>query len=511
MNDPTRFSFADSPSSLFSSANSTLVPVADDPSGIDPESLLPLSPLQTTIKANTTAITLPPGEESADDVLSFPPPPHLPVFRSPSPVHSSTPRLGPLTQGLVDRMLELRQVDGKDDGAVYRREIEDLKSELLAAQLQLEEKETVIRELRDQLLAHALQQNPPPPPNDSRPPLPPTTNDSLPPPPTTNGSRPPNNSCPAPLTNNHHPPANDSHPAGDYLPVISKSKKKKMKRRQRLEAANSGGDVTRPPGCDSFQLRRPPPPPASTQPTTQHQQSLPILHVYHDSNLKGCTAAELRPIIDKNNRDNKKQTTTFNIILNETFTLPQTLAKIKNTSFNSHDQVIINTMTNDARHTKTRQQRTPTKTKQIQTDIIKHLITFIPAENVTILEAPPLLDSPSSDIFPYNAASYSLSHQFGIRFSGTLIGETHLWDDGYHVHKKSRHLLLKSLAAAAAGVNPRSHYKLSRPPYGQFGPWAAPKGQGMMPNYRDSALAQPLLFRRLAPIRPLMNHIRRFN
>ena len=128
------------------------------------------------------------------------------------------------------------------------------------------------------------------------------------------------------------------------------------------------------------------------------------------------------------------------------------------------------------------------------------------SKNITILESPPLLDSPSSDIFPYNSNSFSLAQQLGIRFAGTLIGEQHLWTDGYHVLKNSRPLLLKSVAAAVVGVNPRQHYGLPRPPYGQYGPWAAPKGRGIMPNFRDLASAQPFTFRRLGPIRPLMNN-----
>ena len=406
----------------------------------------------------------------------------------------------PPTQEFLERLRHLRHDEVIADEAspaflAMQREVDDLKSELVAARLQLEEKEIMIRELRDEIHARSLQQVLPPPPESHVPaPLPP-------PPPFADG----------------------------YQPVLSKKKKKKMKKRQRLEAAVATADTTRPPGCDSLQLPPPPPPPPTQrEPPQQHSQqhsqrqqhsqqqqqtttTLPTLHIYHDSNLKGASAAELKLIMDKINKDNKQQNTSYNIVLNETFTLPQTLTKIRHTSFNCHDAVIINTLTNDARQTKHRQRRSPTQTKQLQTDIIQHLISFIPSNNITILEAPPLLDSPSSDIFPYNAASFSLSHQYGIRFSGTLIGETHLWDDGFHVHKKFRYLLLKLLAAAAVDVNPRSHFKLPRPPYGQYGPWVAPKGQGVMPTYRDGAMAQPLLFRRLAPIRPLMTNIRRVN
>ena len=107
----------------------------------------------------------------------------------------------------------------------------------------------------------------------------------------------------------------------------------------------------------------------------------------------------------------------------------------------------------------------------------------------------------------------------------------HLWKgDGYHILKNSRPLLVKSVAAAVVGVNPRQQFGLARPPFGQYGPWPAQKGAGVLPSYRDRAMAQPFLFRHsagirplmcpyigsapslpTAPIRPLMNHIRRFN
>ena len=145
-------------------------------------------------------------------------------------------------------------------------------------------------------------------------------------------------------------------------------------------------------------------------------------------------------------------------------------------------------------------------TTKIQTDIVQHLTIHIPRNNITILESPPLLDSSSSDIFPYNNNSCSLAQQLGISFAGTLIGEQHIWGgDGYHILKNSRSLLLKSVAAAAVGINPRRHFRLARPLFGIYGPWVAPKDRGILPSFRDQAMAQPLVYRRLNPIRPLMN------
>ena len=167
--------------------------------------------------------------------------------------------------------------------------------------------------------------------------------------------------------------------------------------------------------------------------------------------------------------------------------------------------VIINILTNDAQQTKNRNKRSPEHTRQLQTEIIQHLLHYIPRQNITILESPPLLDSPTSDIYPYNHASVLLTRQLNIRFADTLIGEEHLGRDGFHIHRASCHLLVKSVAAAIGHFSPHQRFGHSRPPYGQFGPWAAPKGRGIFPlSFRDVAMAQPLSFRRRPVIQPLM-------
>ena len=415
-----------------------------------------------------------------------------------SPVLTSTPRPGPMTQEMVDRMLDLRHVD---DVAVtnlqplslaLQQENEDLKSELAAAKLQLEDYEIEMRELRQQISARPQHNAPllPPPPQDF---------------------------------------------ADGYQVAISKKKTKEKKKR---ETARLAAELTLPPGCVSIgDLPPPPPPPPSALPSShdpvaayatrppgcdsinlpplpsrpppqqqQQQQPLPNVFIYHDSNLK-TTAAEITTIINSinNNNNNNSSHTSYNIILQDTFTLPQTLAKMKRTTYKNNDKIIINIMTNDARNTKTRQRRSPQHTKQLQTDIIRHLSSFVPSGNITILESPPLLDSPSSDIYHYNSNSFSLSQQMGVHFAGTLIGEQHLWRDGYHVLRNFRPLLVKSVAAAVVGVNPRKQYGLARPPFGQYGPWPAPKGTGVLPTYRDHAMAKPFLFRQAAAIRPLMD------
>ena len=148
------------------------------------------------------------------------------------------------------------------------------------------------------------------------------------------------------------------------------------------------------------------------------------------------------------------------------------------------------------RNTKNRQRRSADRVKEIQSEILSHLVSRIPPQNVVLLEAPPLLDSPSSDIFEYNQNSFLLSLQFGVRFAKTLVGEGHMWQDGYHVHRSFRHLLLKSVSAAAAKVDAHEHFRLARPPFGHFGPWEAPVGLGMTPpNFRDVAMGRPMYFR----------------
>lgn len=89
----------------------------------------------------------------------------------PSPLLFSTPKLnGPQTQEFLDRLLLLRHVEVADDAVnpaflAMQREIEDLKSELVAARMQLEENEVEMRVLRQQAQAPQLGTLPPPPPD----------------------------------------------------------------------------------------------------------------------------------------------------------------------------------------------------------------------------------------------------------------------------------------------------------------------------------------------------------
>ena len=480
---------------------------------IDPESLIPYT---------------------QPSLFSHPPTPNS-LFTS--PLLSSTPisaqpqeeAAEPETQQLALRLADLRSVDGVDVVALQReiarlqRENESLRSEVTALRLQHEDEAREIDRLR--LL-------PSPPSTEQQQKLNPTQSTQK-----------------QPQQAQSPPPPADSNEG--YSSYVSKKKQQKMrkKERERAEAETTlppgctslptererkrvAAETTLPPGCETNPHAfsspasrpaptshpppvsrpppptcRPPPPPTSRPPPpTSFPSPNPTIYVFHDSNLKNLTAGELKSSINSINNNNNN-ITNYNISPQETFTLPQTRDQIKRLTFKTNDIVIITTLTNDARHTKHRQARTTNETKHIQATIISHLKAFIPPKNIVILESPPLLTSSTSDIFPYNDASFLLARQNGARFARSLVGEHHLFRDGYHILKDSRHLLVKSVAAAAVNRDPHQHFKLRRPPHGNFGPWEAPNGQGMLPQphtYRGVAMAQPINFRR-ASIRPLMN------
>ena len=154
-------------------------------------------------------------------------------------------------------------------------------------------------------------------------------------------------------------------------------------------------------------------------------------------------------------------------------------------------------MTNDARPTRQRPQKTTYNTKRLQKQILDYLNQFVPPTNITFLESPPLRNN---DIFPYNDSTYRLAKERKVGFAYTLVGEDHLWQDGIHVRNDCRYLLVKTLAAAILNLNPNKFFQLARPPHGPFGPWTAPIGQGMtpgfFPSFAGTASAPPYFFRR---------------
>ena len=263
------------------------------------------------------------------------------------------------------------------------------------------------------------------------------------------------------------------------------------------------------------------------------EQELSHIHVFRDSNTQ-TTPQELKTYfanIVKN--DNKSNNTQFH--LHEAYTLEEALRKATTLQLYNNDHIIITSMTNNARTTKSGRHSTPFQTAQIQTKIINTLNNKIPRHHITFLEAPPLLINETTDIYPYNRASSNVANKYGVNFAATLIGEEHIWRngpkaDGFHIQHRHRHLLHRSIAAAAARVNPHTHYKLIPPPFGPFGPWRAPSGVGLIPapvpsfrdihqfpplpgSYCDMAASHPIHFRRRFPqmsaFSPLNTNIRR--
>ena len=212
---------------------------------------------------------------------------------------------------------------------------------------------------------------------------------------------------------------------------------------------------------------------AANSPAAVATETSPRVLLFLDSNLRGVTPSTFQHHINNINTTRKQPTTTFNIETFITYELRQTLNKIRHTTINQGDIVILNIMTNDARQTKHRHPRTLHETYKLQHRIINILKQHTARNNIIILESPPLLNN---DIYAYNRLSYHTAKQFRLRFAYTLVGEQHLWDDGVHVLRDCRHLLISSVAAAIIDVDPHSHFELERPPKGVFGPWTQPFG-----------------------------------
>ena len=377
------------------------------------------------------------------------------------------------TQEFLERLHRLRQDDvivadeARPAFIALQRVADDLRSELLAARLQLEEKEIEIQELREQLQA-------------------------LP-------------------------------PSSDVLqPFISKSKRKKKKKRQQIEAVTAAAaNMTRPPGSDSVTLPPPTPRPnlqpaqqqqpvqRQQQPQTQqqHRQSQPqTIYFYHDSNSddKFLTTNDIQYTLDLINKKQNRPTNKYNIHKHATYELRQTYNKITHTTYNRNDIVILNILTNDARTTKNRPPKTLFQTKTLLSAIYDHLLSQLSPNNIILLESPPLL---YEDIFPHAALSLQAAWEKGVRFAPTLIGETHVRRyDGVHIEKGYHHLLAKAVACAILRQNPHPLFGLGRPPQGIFGPWLSPRGQGMaLPAYSSTAARPPPYHfrpRQMQPTRP---------
>ena len=141
--------------------------------------------------------------------------------------------------------------------------------------------------------------------------------------------------------------------------------------------------------------------------------------------------------------------------------------------------VIIDTTTNNAKHDRQNKTSSTHTNKLLQEIIHTYIQTYNTPHNLIIMETIPSL---THDIHPYNNAAFSICRQSGVRFSPTLVGESHLWDDGIHVVNRFRPLLVSSVAAAVLNVDPRAHFRLPSPPHGPNGPWRHPWGSRNRPS-----------------------------
>ena len=173
----------------------------------------------------------------------------------------------------------------------------------------------------------------------------------------------------------------------------------------------------------------------------------------------------------------------------------------------TNDIVIIDTTTNNAKHDSLNKTSSTNTHKLLQQIIRSYIQTYQTPNNLIIMETIPSLNF---DIHPYNYAAYSICRDMGVRFCPALVGEAHLWDDGIHVLNRHRPLLVSTVAAALAGVNPHSALRLSRPPSGPHGPWLHPWGSPSRPIPSHSwpprwKTATVLPSRPSAPIAPSFN------
>ena len=463
---------------------------------------------------------------------------HFSTHLSPSlatPILSSTPKLGPLTQELVARLADLRHVDYVSAGPsriCLPHEIEELKSENAALKLQHEEYEREIARLRQQhendkreithlrTLQQQRQQQPQPAP--------------LLPPPSSQQQQP-----------IHHPPpdigyygpllhVNPDIDSDNLTPYLSKKKKKKKRKRERERepppqqppqpaqqqpqfAPQRLAQQQQPRLAQQPRLTQQPPQPTQQQPrlaqqqprpTQQQQQqtSSPSIHFFHDSNAddKFLTKENIHNAINAVNTKLNIPTTTYNIHKYATYELQQTFNRIKHITFNNNDIILLNILTNDARTTQRRPPKSLQQTKVLLSSIYDHLLSQLSPDKIILLESPPLL---YEDIFPHAQLSHQMARQRGIRVAPTLLGEAHIktWD-GVHVLRGCHRLLANAIACAVLNRDPHRLFGLCRPPLGEFGPWMSPRGQGMAPPFSVAACAPPSRYRfRPRPIRSLMD------
>ena len=512
---------------LFSSPRLSSTPLLPDNSRTP---LLRLSNLPTTLNFSQSLFSSPSQDDDGDDDDDDSDDNNNTIIPSTAPDPSGGGNALPSTQALALQLANLRQTDDVGRGMMSRIEAErdELRSEVVALRLQLaaEEEEgrsleSVVVELRRE---NADLRSPPVCPRN--PPL------SPPPPMTTTSTSTRSGGAP-------------------FTPVETRKKKKQRLAAEAAAAAVAAAaaaaavspnptststptPTSPPPPANLFaNTNAAPPPPITTSSTNINADSAPppattsstnadsaptqTIHFFHDSNHTYPTddiLTKYRQITAANNNNIRINalptftlTATKEVIRTKKFIPKHAPNNIRTLTFKPNDIVVICTLTNDARSTRDRQARPPKTTATHQTDIIKLLTPYLPAKNIVFLEAPPLLTE-SKDILPYNIITRYVALSLGARFAHTLVGEDHMWNDGFHVSFRHRHLLVKSVAAAIAGVHPQTHFKLHRPPLGPFGPWVAPIGRGMRPpppsSYSGVAVSAPppVQFRRRPPTRP---------
>ena len=212
--------------------------------------------------------------------------------------------------------------------------------------------------------------------------------------------------------------------------------------------------------------------PITNNPTSTTNATSTVLFAYIDSNISRISSREIQETMDKINTENNKPKTQYNIKLIPTYTLHKTLTKILE---NDHRgaTVLLHVLTNDGRFGKPL-----ISIKQKLNQIFNHLKSQTTPDLIFLHESPPSL---TFDPYPYNDMAFRVAKDHGISFIPTLVGELHLFSDGYHVHSSHRHLLAKSIAAGILRVDPHEHFKLPPPPLGPFGVWRYPHRHPLRP------------------------------
>ena len=164
------------------------------------------------------------------------------------------------------------------------------------------------------------------------------------------------------------------------------------------------------------------------------------VHIFHDSNFKGVSTEDLAKQIDAINGGKKFVSEWF---FHLTFTLPNTLKKVKETVFGRDDLVVVNIMTNHARL-----QHPVERTQRLLSAILDELLQRLGPKNVTLLAAPPLNVSPYTDISVYNRMMNETARQRSVNYVESPLKISQLSRDGFHIQQRYKGGLLCGMAVA---------------------------------------------------------------